>query len=770
MTTSSRSLAPISIYVLFHPDSDESRRLAHALHDWFRLRNDDGDRTESGLPIWFRSQLSSVAPGQDPTVSPPIAWGGAEANIVVVLADRHMVADRSWRYALEALCAESAEQEAAENRPDKARRNLILPIEVHWSLYQLGFLTENRNAIRIGDPIQDELHETDKDRWHLEVDDRARHLRRAVTEAIARELVLGSDANRAPERLSVFLSHAKRDGLEIAETLRDSFAAVGQLRVWFDANDLPYGYGWAPAMREAARDLAGLVSVVTDAYPTRPWCREEVRQARTPRREDSSTAQCSVWRVQPTVAVHQPGETWSRAMAQLAQVPAIGWPSDGREVANRMTHIVDRLMLEVLVTHFYLKKAQYIAADSGGNTSTHLALLTWIPEPWSLARVLAHIVDPGDSSNNQPEIGEIIVAYPGFGLRTREKTELDEVVECMQRFRGNRLGVRLVTQERLEDTLQRTHPLNLRVCLSGGGSDHEIEAAGVGMPHINDLFVRLARRLLEARCTLVYGGTLANLSDNLTVALIDAARGWIQDRNEANNCPATTAAQLDDPPFINYSAWPNTRYVKLQHRADLAGMCAFEQIYPPGAARPLPTDAAYRRSATGMTHAANALTAMREVTADPHHGFALRIVLGGKIANAAGWMPGIAEEVMCSLDADQLPIILGGFGGCAMLLADFLRSPDEQWPHELTFAGRRHDTSLAGLVSDKGRAIAEERFSRLKQSVEKFRQELHTDAKWRTSDVPCADILELLQQNGPTNAVNGVMRIARTVAEGSESH
>ncbi len=29
---------PLTIYVLYHQDSDEARALAHGLHDWFRCR------------------------------------------------------------------------------------------------------------------------------------------------------------------------------------------------------------------------------------------------------------------------------------------------------------------------------------------------------------------------------------------------------------------------------------------------------------------------------------------------------------------------------------------------------------------------------------------------------------------------------------------------------------------------------------------------------------------------------------------------------------
>ena len=94
-------------------------------------------------------------------------------------------------------------------------------------------------------------------RLHLyHVERRLRSLRRAVTESVTRELLWKPGKRSAPQRLEVFLSHAKRDGRDIAEALRDGFAAYGQLRVWYDANDLPAGYAWGGPMRKAARKMA----------------------------------------------------------------------------------------------------------------------------------------------------------------------------------------------------------------------------------------------------------------------------------------------------------------------------------------------------------------------------------------------------------------------------------------------------------------------------------------------------------------------------------
>ena len=93
---------PISLYVVFHPGSDESVELADHLHDWFRLKTDEGAGNESGLPIWFRSTLSE----QD-EVEPIVRFDDADLNVIVILVDDRMVNDDRWCRALRTLCAKN---------------------------------------------------------------------------------------------------------------------------------------------------------------------------------------------------------------------------------------------------------------------------------------------------------------------------------------------------------------------------------------------------------------------------------------------------------------------------------------------------------------------------------------------------------------------------------------------------------------------------------------------------------------------------------------
>src|SRR6202007_799455 len=63
------------------------------------------------------------------------------------------------------------------------------------------------------------------------------------------------------------------------------------------------------------------------------------------------------------------------------------------------------------------------------------------------------------------------------------------------------------------------------------------------------------------------------------------------------------------------------------------------------------------------------LTAMRNVMLAETNA---RVVLGGRVDQYRGVMPGTAEEALLSLQARQPLFLMGGFGGCARDIAETL--------------------------------------------------------------------------------------------------
>ncbi len=378
--------SPVTVYVVWHTDCSISRELAESLFRWFKLDQDVGDST-AGIPIYFRSLIKESA------LHPSIELDAAELNVLVWLIGAKLVVDDKWRRALLDF----------ESQLRNEKRALLLPVALDASFYRMGSLSSNYNPIRT---------------LHVSENLKSAQLRRDVTGAITRELRKRQQEDDSDlPILDVFLSHAKRDGQDIAETLRDSVQQFGQLKAWYDANDLAIGRAWQGPMRQAAeRGTAAMVAVVTDTYPTRPWCRAEALLARTPRRINAQ-----VWGMQPVVAVQRLGARnagghmdWSRGVAMLSGVPRLGWPSSVDATNAAIGLIVDRLVLESLLAYTHQRLATLLSETF---PNPEIWYVTWVPDPWSIYQLLL-------DTEERPRV----IAYPGYSLNLAVREEMQTVM------------------------------------------------------------------------------------------------------------------------------------------------------------------------------------------------------------------------------------------------------------------------------------------------------------------------------------------------------
>lgn len=186
----------------------------------------------------------------------------------------------------------------------------------------------------------------------------------------------------------------------------------------------------------------------------------------------------------------------------------------------------------------------------------------------------------------------------------------------------------------------------------------DMAVRGLGEEHLDDAMAEIARHLLAKGAQLIYGGDLR--PGGFTEILFELVTRHHQD-DSATNAQALVA---------NYFAWPvhvdMTAEEVAQLSDDLSGAANLICLAVDGkviehearqqhVARP----AAEQEWATG-------LSAMRKTMADSSDA---RIVLGGKVEQFKGIMPGIAEEALIALKAKQPLFLIGGFGGCAYDIA-----------------------------------------------------------------------------------------------------
>lgn len=107
------------------------------------------------------------------------------------------------------------------------------------------------------------------------------------------------------------------------------------------------------------------------------------------------------------------------------------------------------------------------------------------------------------------------------------------------------------------------------------------------------------------------------------------------------------------------------------------------------------------------------LTVMRRVMCEDTDA---RVVLGGAVENYKGRMPGIAEEVLLSLESGQPVFLIGGFGGCARDIAETMKLVDAwaasrpAWPGRRRFECYTADSLHNGLSCEENVALAQTRY------------------------------------------------------------
>ena len=234
------------------------------------------------------------------------------------------------------------------------------------------------------------------------------------------------------------------------------------------------------------------------------------------------------------------------------------------------------------------------------------------------------------------------------------------------------------------------------------------------MEHVDELLVRVAKKLLSTGNRLSFGGALGDGEKKLTQYLIETAQNWLDNA-------AAQEGDVTNPktwPLVNYSAWPYHTFISEEQRANQVGVCQFIDINPPDVPdeqlKHVPED--WKTDPQTRVYTSDSLSQMRERSTRDSD---LRIVWAGKIKGSSGWIPGILEEVGYSLAQNKPVLILGGYGGCAGLIARYLADKDEPWPDALTL-----NTGPDDQLDASARRALQARFDRIKTDLNDYRTRL----------------------------------------------
>ncbi len=243
-------------------------------------------------------------------------------------------------------------------------------------------------------------------------------------------------------------------------------------------------------------------------------------------------------------------------------------------------------------------------------------------------------------------------------------------------------------------------PLSQKAIGISIADSQDMKVLGLSEEHLRDAMAEVARHLLAMGARLVYGGDLRERG--FTELLFELVARHRRDADVGDGRLAV----------VNYLAWPVHRSMQpeifqavLEHHKGLAELHLLDDQ-----GRDISTDQLeVKISPITDEDWSSGLTAMRHVLTSSCDA---RILLGGRVTEFKGRMPGIAEEALCSIAAKQPLYILGGFGGCARDIAEELdlvtprQIQTAAWAERAQFSGMTQAVLNNGLDNSENETLA----------------------------------------------------------------
>ena len=245
-------------------------------------------------------------------------------------------------------------------------------------------------------------------------------------------------------------------------------------------------------------------------------------------------------------------------------------------------------------------------------------------------------------------------------------------------------------------------PLSQQVIAISASNSPDLQLLGLSEQHLFDAMTEVSRHLLALGSRVIYGGDLRE--NGFTELLFELVSRHRRDADYGD----------DRSSAMNYLAWP----VHMQKEAseleelskDLAGIAKLVLFDLHGARLPLSERLHQSPSAPNDVDWYKGLTSMRRAML---HDTQARIIIGGRVEGYKGAMPGVAEEAILSLRANQPLYIMGGFGGCARDIAETIKiapcliADKPNWAGREMFDGCTYNNLNNGLTFEENSILAQ---------------------------------------------------------------
>ena len=309
------------------------------------------------------------------------------------------------------------------------------------------------------------------------------------------------------DKLKLFISHAKRDGLVVAENLRNSLRSKTKLDSFFDKNDIIEGVDFEKQIKENVKSSL-LMVLDSDAYGTRQWCQKEILCAK----------KYSV----PIVVVDMHSDVITRTFPYMGNVPSVRLNDDNLDSAIN-------LLLRTGLRYEY-QKNYLTRIVKEGNDDDDFDILSYQPELLDM-----HMLE----KNN--------VLYPEPPVSEEERRILNSTKK------------NFITPLEKEGLLLDGEFISISVSNTNENRPDEIM--------LRDMVVEISRYILNAGGKIIYGGSGSRDGYVNLFSQISEKYGKIKIESEGKDLPEDEAYIYNYYawPYMNVLSDDDMAYLKHCH-------------------------------------------------------------------------------------------------------------------------------------------------------------------------------------------------------------
>jgi len=471
------TLPPLQLIVCQEGKSEASSEYAKMIH--LALRGNLSERnpyvaTRSDLAIPYRHFTES------PDIDGAKLLNAASHSVVVVLYEKGIWKSNKWSKWLQSI--------SSENDPSMSEHEIIcLGIGCLGEQVKDDSSLSSQFTIVGTEDLEDDKtlsfgEHAERSTWF------ALYVLQACRQILTKDLY--NDELISKQKLKLFISHAKKDSLPLANSLRSALKAKKYFSHWYDADDLPLSSDWRQAIREGAENSVVIV-IRTEEYDKRPWCRQEFLWAE----------QCGV----PIVAVEARNLLETKADILASQrVPTVRIP-DGN--LFRVLFIALKESLRILMLESTVK--QLSKTNPLFTEASQVKLISCTPT----LKHLAHMSDELRLAGEQTNTGKYHMIVHSDPLLS---TELYQACKSFIEDRAN-LRTYITTTSLLPFMRQGSEELytgslkssitkqKQRVNISISESVVDFPRLGINMQTVHDFTVNIAQAIMANEGIVVLG-------------------------------------------------------------------------------------------------------------------------------------------------------------------------------------------------------------------------------------------------------------------------